>query len=446
LGPEKKELETRKLSQRVPLNRDEFLRDIPRDKHVNTRFFRAADILVEDRGNDFRLFASHHYWNSEKRCVSVRVSAIDGSYSNFLGSAGAQTWQTVYESEPCVPFKDKGTPFAGHQIGGKLVLLDKQRLLLATGDHEFDGVYSAKIFSQDETVPYGKTILIDLNSHTASIYSMGHRNPQGLDADRSGTIWLTEHGPKGGDELNVISKGKNYGWPLVTYGTDYTQSVWPLNGDQGRHAGFEPPLYAWTPSIGISAIASVEGSLFKLWKDDLLVSSQKDRSIWRVRVDKGRVAYTERIDIGERIRDLMEDTNGRLILWTEEAIEAPSQTAVVIVEPVVEENVEALEGLTNSERGELLFARCSGCHELGNGETHGIGPDLRGVYRGRVAAAKGYTYSKALKQVSGTWTEGNLDAYLRNPQSFAPGTTMQFEGVSDATERRSLIEYLKTQK
>jgi cytochrome c2 len=444
--PEKKKLESRKLALQVPLNRDEFVRDAAQHtKKVGTGSFRTADILVQDFGDDFRLFASHHHWNSEKQCFTVRVSAISGRYSDFVASEESQTWQTVYESDPCLGFKNKADPFAGYQVGGKLVLLDNHRLLLAIGDHQFDGVLASKILSQDKTGSYGKTILINLDTHAASIYSMGHRNPEGLDVDPSGTIWLAEHGPKGGDELNIILKDKNYGWPLVTYGTAYTQPIWPLNAKQGRHEGFERPVYAWIPSIGISAVVKLKGSLFKIWKDDLLVSSLADQSIWRVRVVKGRTIFAERIEIGERIRDILEDANGRLILWTEASFEAPTQTTIVIVEPP-EDNYKAMEGLNSVERGELLFARCDGCHKLEDGTVHGIGPDLKGIFQRRIAAAKGYNYSEALKGFSGRWTEENLDAFLTNPRRFIPGTSMQVEGVPDPTERGSLIEYLKGRK
>jgi len=444
--PETKKLESRKLSHRVPLNRDEFVRDTAQIKNVNSGFFRTADILVQDFGEDFRLFASHHYWNSEKKCFTVRVSATHGSYSNFLASDASQTWQTVYESDPCLGFKKKGEAFAGYQIGGKLVLLDNRSLLLALGDHEFDGVDTTERLPQDQTASYGKTILVNLDTHAASVYTLGHRNPQGLDLAPSGNIWLAEQGPKGGDELNLILKGKNYGWPLVTYGTAYTGPIWPLNVEQGRHVGFEPPVYAWVPSVAISAVISVEGGLFKIWKDDLLVAALKDRSVWRVRTDRGRVIFTERIEIGDRIRDIMEDASGRLILWTEKSIDPPTETAIVIVEPVLEDNDQAMQGFNSVERGALLFARCSGCHKLENGNVHGIGPDLKGIFQGPIAAAKGYTYSEALKGFSGRWTENNLDAYLTNPQGFTPGTSMQFEGIRDPAERASLIAYLKSRK
>ena len=440
-----KKLDSRKLAHQVPLNRDEFARDTAKSaRRVNSSFFRTADILVQDFGDNFRLFASHHFWNTEKQCYTVRVSAVRGRYAEFPRSDGSKPWETVYESAPCLGFKVKGEPFAGYAVGGKLVLLDSNSLLLGIGDHEFDGVEDEKILSQEKQGAYGKTILIDLDSREASIYTMGHRNPQGLVIDPSGAVWLTEHGPKGGDELNLIDQGKNYGWPLVTYGTNYTEPSWPLNAKQGGHEGYERPVFAWLPSIGISAVINMQGPLFKIWKDDLLVSSLVDRSIWRVRVDQGRAIFTERIEIGERIRDFVEDADGRLILWTEDRIEAPTQTKIVVIEPFLADNRDAMEGLSNVERGELVFSQCSGCHRLGDGTVHGIGPDLQGLFNRPIAAAKGYTYSAALQDLSGTWTEKKLDEFLANPQKFTPGTSMQVGGLADPTDRASHIEYLKT--
>ena len=441
-------IQSTKLATRVPLNRESFISAAAQSGlKMTTGSFRTADILVQNFGDRFRLFASHHHWNNDKHCFTVRVSALSGSYSDFIASKAAQSWETIYESQPCLAFnRKKGSdPFAGYQIGGKLVLLDNHRLLLAIGDHQLDGVYAAEMVSQDKSGSYGKTVLIDFETHTTSIYSMGHRNPQGLDRDSNGNIWLTEHGPKGGDELNLILQGKNYGWPLVTYGNDYYLPSWPLNSRQNQHDGYEPPIFAWIPSIGISALVHVKGSLFKIWKDDLLAAALGDKSIWRLRIESGRVVFAERIAIHERIRDILEDSNGRLILWTEALRDAPTQTSIVIVEPAGD-TYESMKGLTSFERGELLYSRCIGCHMLGDGTNHGIGPDLHGVYQRAIASAEGYGYSEGLKGASGKWTEKNLDEFFKSPQTFAPGTTMQVGGIPDQMERKSLIEYLKSQK
>jgi cytochrome c2 len=441
-----RKLESRKLPHRVPLNRDEFDRDTAQTKKIRSGFFRTADILVQDFGEDFRLFASHHYWNSQRKCFTVRISATRGKYSVFLSTEEPQNWQTVYETKPCLSFKNKKHPFAGHQIGGKLVQFDSHRLLMAVGDHEFDGVGSEEILPQNDAASYGKTVLINTATGATSIYSKGHRNPQGLHIDASGNIWETEHGPKGGDELNLILRGRNYGWPLVTFGTDYTKDVWPLNAHQGRHDGFELPTYAWTPSIGISGLISVRSNPLDIWKGDLLVGSLADGSIWRVRVQQGKTVFTERINIGARIRDMLEDDNGILVLQTEQSFKPPTRAGIVIVEPVVK-NHQTKEAIHSRKgRGELLFAQCIGCHKLEDGNVQAMGPNLKGVFQRRIAGARDYAYSEALKGISGKWTEEKLDAFLGNPQRFAPGTLMQSEEILDSAERADLIEYLKTLK
>jgi len=97
----------------------------------------------------------------------------------------------------------------------------------------------------------------------------------------------------------------------------------------------------------------------------------------------------------------------------------------VVIEPVVQGNDKANEGLSTVERGEIVFDRCYRCHNLRGGNDHGIGPDLRGVLYRPIASAKEYNYSQALKSISGYWNAEKLDAFLKNPDKFAPGTSMQ---------------------
>ena len=104
---------------------------------------------------------------------------------------------------------------------------------------------------------YGKTIRIDPNDWSATKFSLGHRNPQGITIDDKGRIWVVEHGPMGGDELNLIRQGANYGWPSVTLGVNYSGELvddkrWLPNPRQGRHDDYESPVFAWMPSIGVS--------------------------------------------------------------------------------------------------------------------------------------------------------------------------------------------------
>jgi cytochrome c2 len=442
---ETEQLDLRPLPHRIPLNRADFFHDTATST-IPKSVFRAADILVRDAGEHFELFAAHHYWRRDRRCYAVRVSTTAGSYSEFLEATAPADWKTLFESEPCLPFDVKGSYFAGEHMGGVLQQLDARTLLLTVGDHDHDGVHLQGQLSQQEDASYGKTLLIDMRTGAASTFTMGNRNQEGLYIDPSGSIWSSEHGPKGGDELNLLVKGKNYGWPIVTYGTNYDATVWPLNPRQGRHDGFEAPLFAWVPSVGVSAVTGFRKNLFDRWKGDVLVASLAGKSIWRVRTDRGRVVTTERIEIGDRVRDLIEDEDGRLILWTENTHPGPALGGLVVIEPVVTNAAagSATSGAADAQRGELLFDRCVGCHSADGANRHGIGPHLDGIVGRRIAAADGFSYSDALKRISGTWTAEKLDALLADPQTFAPGTSMQFEGVVEREDRDALIQYLKT--
>ena len=131
-------------------------------------------------------------------------------------------------------------------------------------------------------------------------------------------MWATEHGPRGGDELNRLSAGRNYGWPLVTYGTEDGTVVWPLAEDRRDHGRYEEPDFVWVPSVGISNLIELGPRQFPAWRGDLLVGSLGGASLFRIRLKDNRVVYAEPIRIGLRVRDLTEDTEGRILLWTDE--------------------------------------------------------------------------------------------------------------------------------
>lgn len=317
-----------------------------------------------------------------------------------------------------------------------MVFMDDGKILLTVGDHEYDGIKRKPILAQDRSTPYGKTMTIDLHSGASELYSMGHRNPQGLYIDPQGVIWSTEHGPQGGDELNILLQDANYGWPLVTHGTQYGMHIWPNSTNQGQHNGFQHPVFAWVPSIAVSNLVGVEGELFPLWQHDLLIASFK-KALYRARIHDGRAIYLESIAIPGRIRDLLEDDEGRIVLYLDLG-------TLMFLRPIADEYGIAYgkKVVTEDMRGQLLFANCSGCHKLADGTSHGIGPDLSGIVGRRIAKTTGYTYSNALAGVQGTWSESKLDEFLANPQLFAPGTSMAIPGIPDPADRAALIQYL----
>lgn len=398
---------------------------------MQTWRFRVADIITHQRADRLQIIASHHFWKRDEQCFVVRVSVLDAQLASLTASVREGTWQTLYESAPCLPitgeYRKRGkNPFEGEEIGGRMALLDERTLLLTLGDHGFSGIASRQAFAQDPTAAYGKTIRIDLETRASEIFTLGHRNPQGLYAAKDGDLWLTEHGPQGGDELNLLKAHANYGWPWVTYGTDYGSFVWPLSRQQARHAGYTPPMHAWVPGIGISSLIMLQRSKFPLWSGDLLAGSLATRSLYRIVLEGNRVVLDEPIPIGKRIRDLVELHDGRIMLWTDDG-------AIVTLEPA------------NGATGAMVFATlCSGCHQIDDGMSHRLGPDLYGVFDRRVASAPGYDgYSPTLKASKGRWNEARLDAFLRHPEEVVPGTTMGFAGIEDARQRAAVIEYLQ---
>lgn len=403
----------------VPLNRGSFT-SVTGETNYN-HFFRVLDLYARKKDERTRLYASYHHWKPEQECFLVRLSAVDLPSDGTVPRLTDSDWKTIHETEPCLPLKtdtDPNWPFRGMEGGGRIAPLDSNHLLMTVGDHGFNGYRYEPDYVQDTTSSYGKTVAVDLSDGDWEPYTIGHRNPQGLWVDTSGVAWLTEHGPRGGDELNRLVEGENYGWPVVTNGTDYGKHAWPLNDDQGRHDGFRRPVLAWVPAIGPSNLLRVDGSLFGAWQGDLLVTSLKSETIYRTRIREGKVVLTEPIDIGERIRDIIQDESGRIVLWTD-------SYSIVVLEPTT-----------------MAFARCSGCHNIGDGTDHALGPDLAGIPGREIASAEGYDYSEALRELDGRWTEERLRRFLRDPQAVAPGTSMRMSGIDDPDLRDTIVDYL----
>ena len=148
------------------------------------------------------------------------------------------------------------------------------------------------------------------------IWSYGHRNVQAAALDAEGRLWTVEHGARGGDELNAPQAGKNYGWPVITYGMDYSGAK---IGVGTARAGMEQPVYYWDPVIAPSGAAFYTGDRFPEWKGDLLVGSLQPGRLVRLRLADGRVTQEERyvIEPGERVRDVRQGPDGFIYLLTD---------------------------------------------------------------------------------------------------------------------------------
>lgn len=150
------------------------------------------------------------------------------------------------------------------------------------------------------------------------IYAVGFRDIQGVTIQpRTGRLWTSEHGPRGGDEINVVDKGKNYGFPVISYGREYSGK--PINGDRTAQQGMEQPVYFWTPDIAPAGIAFYSGTLFPEWRDNLFVSALAGRALVRLVLKDDRVTGEERLltDLKERIRGVETGPDGALYVLTD---------------------------------------------------------------------------------------------------------------------------------
>lgn len=214
-------------------------------------------------------------------------------------------------------------------FGARIVFASDDTLFLTLGERS---ILEGRVQSQDLGSHFGKVVrihkdgsvpddnpFVDEEGALPEIWSYGHRNMQGATLHpETDELWVIDHGAKGGDELNVPEAGKNYGWPIITYGIEY-------NGDaigEGITAkeGMEQPLYYWDPVIAPSGILFYSGKLFPDWKHSLLIAALGGEHLARLTLDGKRVIGEERLltDQGERIRDVVEGPDGAIYIITDE--------------------------------------------------------------------------------------------------------------------------------
>lgn len=228
-----------------------------------------------------------------------------------------ENFQRIFRAEP---LKDTGV-----QFGSRIVFLPDDTMVVSIGDG-FDyredaqelGNHMGKLvrLNMDGSVPSDNPF-VGQEGKRPEIYSYGHRNPQGLHYDHeTGRLYESDHGPYGGDEVNIIEPGKNYGWPMATEGVNYPgTSISPHDELEGVQA----PINHWTPSIAPSGITLYRGDAFPDFNGDLLVSGLAGQGVFRLDLEDGRMVADQRLfhELGKRIRDVVVGDEGELYLLTD---------------------------------------------------------------------------------------------------------------------------------
>jgi cytochrome c2 len=410
-------------------------------------YLRFNDIRIADRPQGRTMFVSYSEYDPVDRCFRNVVSGVDlpqnAKTPDDLVIARSD-WRVIFRAEPCLPFKSIGRPLDGHLVGGRMIFESPDRLILTSGDYGWDGVFAPDAISQLDDYDYGKIIEIDLSTGASRHISTGHRNMQGVAFDTSGALWAVEHGHRGGDELNLIHEGANYGWPLESLGTRYNGLPLPQVRHVGRHDDFAAPVYAWLPSIAPSNLILIN-NFSPEWDGDFLLASLRDASLYRLRIAGGSVQFAERIPIGRRVRYVAELADGRLVLWTDDF-------ALVFLSIAKREADDAFvaryletAGLNRAARRKLTAAIeiCTECHTLKSGAAKAT-PALGLVFGAPVASSVHAEYSAALRARGGLWTRKALTSYIKDPQGYVPGTTMPDPGIDDPETIENLAKFLET--
>lgn len=299
--------------------RDGRLRSVSPDGRVSAPLSGLPALAVGGQGGLLDVLADKDFASNKRIYISYSEPGANNTNSTAVASAtlnGQQLndFKVVFSQTPKVNSK--------YHFGGRLVQKSDGSLFVTLGDR---GSERPQVQKLDTTI--GKVVHITADGQPAAdnpfigndkasplVWSYGHRNIQGATLDNQGRLWTHEHGPQGGDEINIAAAGKNYGWPLITYGEEYGGGV---IGKKSQ-AGLEQPLHYWVPSIAPSGMLFYRASLFGPWQHNLLVGSLKFGQLVRLEIKQDKVVHEERIRLGMRIRDIEVAADGALLLLTDE--------------------------------------------------------------------------------------------------------------------------------
>jgi glucose/arabinose dehydrogenase len=275
---------------------------ISANRRVNDSRFAINDIAVLSQSQSAaNLLISYPRLGLQRDCVEVVVENVNYDRINQKIKR-VKTWLVT---KPCVP-----TASVQH-TSGRFAVIDSKSAYVTIGDLGY-----TQISNRKKRGDLGS--IFKISSTSVSKFSQGHRNAQGILLYNGKDLLAAEHGPRGGDELNLIKAGSDYGWPFVTYGQPYGPGDYVRPSKTGTHAGFVEPLKYWVPSIAPTELVQLPKSGWGNWSNQLVLGTLREQVLVFMAVDeKFTVTNTVNVDIGERIRDLEVLSTGELVATTD---------------------------------------------------------------------------------------------------------------------------------
>ncbi|MDZ7789363.1 MAG: PQQ-dependent sugar dehydrogenase [Xanthomonadales bacterium] len=301
------------------------LRHIGSDGSVSDPLSGVPEVDSRKQGGLLDVAIAPDFESSRTVFLSFSEPHDDGTTNTALARARLSEDHSALEDVEIIFSVVPAVESTGH-YGSRIVFQDDNTLWLTTGDRQGHPVRQN---AQDPTNHIGTVVRLNFDGsvpqdnpfvgheeNAAEIWSWGHRNIQAAARDAEGRLWTIEHGPRGGDELNLTEAGKNYGWPTISYGIEYR------GGDvyEGRTEaeGMEQPVYFWDPVIAPSGMDFYSGDALPSWQGDLFVGGLREQRVSRLILENNRVTGEEWLEIGSRVRDVKTGPDGAIYLVTDQ--------------------------------------------------------------------------------------------------------------------------------
>lgn len=301
------------------------LRRINADGTVSAPIVGLPEIFVDGQAGLLDVVLSPTFADDKRIYLSFAEPNLRGNKAGTAVARGRLEGDALLDVE--VIYRQEPKLSSGTHVGSRLVFDDAGHLFVTQGENRVAEAAQPLDKLQGKLVriwPDGRipddNPFVKREGARPEIWSYGHRNMQGAALHPvTRQLWTSEHGPMGGDELNIPQAGRNYGWPVVTFGKDY--SGLPVTGSVGRSApGMEPPHHVWEVSPALSGMLFYSGKAFPEWKGNLFLGALAKTALIRLELDGDRIVHEERLltDRAERIRDVREGPDGAIYVLTDE--------------------------------------------------------------------------------------------------------------------------------